>query len=70
MQFQLDNKEIQVMLPEVVGVAKVETFSRFYPVLMTMEAAGEAIQPYPSLIRDVGTFTRDLAKKRIISDSA
>jgi len=67
-QFQLDDKEIQVMLPEVVGFAKIETFSRFYPVLMTTEAAGEAIQPYPSLIRDVGTFTRDLAKKGIISD--
>ena len=68
MQFRLDDKEIQVMLPKVVGVAKIETFSRFYPVLMTTEAAGEAIQPYPSLIRDVGAFTRELAKKGIISD--
>ena len=68
MKFQLGDKEIQVLLPEVVGVAKIETFSRFYPVLMTTEAVGEAIQPYPSLIRDVGTFTRDLAKKGIISD--
>ncbi|MFX0122135.1 MAG: hypothetical protein ACFFAE_00725 [Candidatus Hodarchaeota archaeon] len=68
MHFQLNDKEIQVKLPEVVGVAKIETFSRFYPVLMTMEAAGEAIQAYPSLIRNVGIFTRDLAKKGIICD--
>ncbi|MFX0206583.1 MAG: hypothetical protein ACFFDT_11410 [Candidatus Hodarchaeota archaeon] len=69
MQFQLNDKEIQVKLPKVVGVAKIETFSRSYPVLMTTEAPGEAIQPYPSLIRKVGTFTRDLAlKKGIISD--
>jgi hypothetical protein len=68
MQFKLDNKEVQVRLPKVVGVAKIVTFSQIYPVLMTMEAAGEAIQPYPSLIRDVGTFSRDLAKKGIISD--
>jgi hypothetical protein len=68
MQFQFNDKEIQVMLPEVIGVAKIETFSKFFPVLMTMEAAGEAIQAYPSLIRKVGTFTRDLAKKGIISD--
>lgn len=68
MRFQLNNKDIQVTLPKVVGVAKIETFSRFYPVLMTTEATGEAIQAYPSLIRQVGTFTRDLAKKGIISD--
>ncbi|UCG02130.1 MAG: hypothetical protein JSW11_21380 [Candidatus Heimdallarchaeota archaeon] len=68
MQFQLNDKEIQVKLPNVVGLAKIETFSRFFPVLMTTEAAGEAIQAYPSLIRKVGTFTRDLAKKGIISD--
>ena len=68
MQFQFNDKEIQVMLPDVIGVAKIETFSKFFPVLMTMEAAGEAIQAYPSLIRKVGTFTRDLAKKGIISD--
>lgn len=67
-QFELNSKEIRVRLPEVVGVAKIETFSRFYPVLMTMEAAGEAIQPYPSLIRKVGAFTRDLARNGIISD--
>ncbi|MFW9903766.1 MAG: hypothetical protein ACFFFH_05495 [Candidatus Thorarchaeota archaeon] len=68
MQFQLNNKEIQVKLPNVIGVAKIETFSRFFPVLITTEAAGEAIQAYPSLIREVGTFTRNLAKKGIISD--
>lgn len=68
MRFWLDDKEIQVMLPKVVGIAKIETFSRFYPVLMTTEAAGEGIQAYPSLIRKVGTFTSDLAKKGIISD--
>ncbi len=68
MRFWLDDKEIQVMLPKVVGVAKIETFSRFYPVLMTTEASGEGIQAYPSLIRKVGTFTSDLAKKGIISD--
>jgi hypothetical protein len=57
-----------VTLPEVVGLAKIETFSRFYPVLLTTEAAGEDINAHPSLIRQVGTFTRDLAKKGIISD--
>jgi hypothetical protein len=68
MQFRLNDKKIKVALPEVVGVAKIETLSRLYPVLMTTEAAGETIQAYPSLIRQVGTFTRDLAKKGIISD--
>lgn len=66
-RFEFENREIKVTIPDVVGLAKIETLSRFFPVLIMMEATGETIQA-PSLIRNITHITRDLAQKGIICD--
>ncbi|MFX1282385.1 MAG: hypothetical protein ACFFB5_01975 [Promethearchaeota archaeon] len=68
LQFQLENEEIQIIIPKVVGLAHIKTFSRFYPVLMTTEAPGEPAQMHPSLIKHISGLARDLAQKGIICD--
>ncbi|MHA2245090.1 MAG: hypothetical protein ACXADY_08985 [Candidatus Hodarchaeales archaeon] len=68
LQFQLSGKEIQVTVPEVVGLAKIETLSRLYPVLITKEAPGESIQTHPPLIKAISNVARGLAQKGIICD--
>ncbi len=68
LQFQLSGKEIQVTVPEVIGLAKIETLSRFYPVLITKEAPGESIQSHHPLIKTISNVARDLAQKGVICD--
>ncbi|UCE13927.1 MAG: hypothetical protein JSV04_01820 [Candidatus Heimdallarchaeota archaeon] len=65
--FKFENKEIKVTVPKVVGLAKIGTLSRFFPVLIMMEATGETIKT-PSLIKNITQIVRDLAQKGIICD--
>ncbi|MFX0016332.1 MAG: hypothetical protein ACFFB2_01480 [Promethearchaeota archaeon] len=68
LQIKLKGKDIRVIIPAIVGLAKIETFSRFYPILMTIEAPGKPAQMYPSVIKNIGTLARDLGQRGIICD--
>ncbi len=68
LQFQIKDTEFCITVPKIVGLAKIGAFSRFYPVLIMMEAAGESIKPHPFLIKKIAEVVRDLAQKGIISD--
>lgn len=67
-QFEINDKKYRVNVPDTIGLAKIEALSRFYPVLITMEAPGETIQAYTPLIKNISNIVRDLAQKGIISD--
>ena len=68
LQFRIKDKEIRITIPEVVGLAKIETLSRLYPVLITKEAPGESIQSHPLLIKTISNVARGLAQKGVICD--
>lgn len=68
LHFQFKDKEIRITLPQVIGLAKIETFSRVYPVLIATEAIGKSIQAHPPLIKIISSVARDLGQKGIICD--
>lgn len=63
-----DNNIYQIAIPETIGIAKIETFSRVYPTLIVREIRGDSIQYHSYLIKHISRIARDLALQGIITD--
>ncbi len=65
---RLQSLRISIEIPRVIGFAKINTLTRNFPVLMTLEVLGETIHKNPSFIALTSKLARKLGKKGIIMD--
>jgi hypothetical protein len=55
-------------IPAIVGIAKIKSCMKEFPVLLVTEVYGDPVQLYPPLIKNISQIIRKLAKKGIICD--
>ncbi|MHA2224729.1 MAG: hypothetical protein ACXAC8_05970 [Candidatus Hodarchaeales archaeon] len=67
-QLRITSRKFSLKIPDVIGFAKIETFSQSFPALITFEVLGESIHKRPALIKIISRLSRDLAKNGIIVD--
>ncbi len=63
-----DKTFFQVAIPDLIGIAQIETYSRVFPTLIVKEIIGDSILQHPYLIKYISNFSRDLALNGVICD--
>jgi hypothetical protein len=59
---------IDLKIPEVIGLAKTETFNRTFPILITEEMGGDTIMGNILLVKSISQIAKHLARKGVICD--
>lgn len=67
-ELEFQSMQMKIDIPKVIGIAKIRSMERDYPVLMTFEAVGEPIQKNAGIIGITSKIARNLGKKGIIMD--
>jgi hypothetical protein len=67
-RFSHNNSDYEIKVPEVIGLAKIESSSRSFPTLMTREVIGGSLKNQPLLIRKISDVSRRLALQGFICD--
>jgi len=64
----INEEEYRIKIPEIIGVAKIKTFPKDYPTLLTREVIGESIQGHSLFIKHISNVVREFALQGIICD--
>ena len=67
-RFSHDNSDYVIKVPDVIGLAKIDSSSRSFPILLTREVIGKSLQHQPLLIRKISDLSRHLALQGFICD--
>ncbi len=59
---------IRIIIPKVIGIAKIDTLNRNFPVLIMEEVKGESIKGNFPAIKEISKMARNLALEGIICD--
>jgi len=66
--FQYDKKIYHISIPITIGLAKIVTYQKIYPTLITSTVKGENLTNYPQLIAKISIIVREFARNGIICD--
>lgn len=67
-RFSHNNSDYEIKVPDVIGLAKIESSSRSFPTLLAREVIGDSLQNQPLLIRKISNISRHLALQGFICD--